>query len=97
MSLNIVTDHKWKPFKFDYEVPKKVLDNQFDYQDRNEVFDGFICYRKTWYHLDTFMRNNSECPIMSKWDGHHGDSYFSGILIKISPCGEAYKIATYYS
>ncbi len=95
--LTIVTDNKWKPFKYSNEVPQKVLDDQFDYQNRENVCDGFICYRKTWYHLDTFMNLDRNDSFGKQWHGYHGHSYFSGVLIEISPCGEAYRIATYYS
>ena len=33
----------------------------------------------------------------SLWHGTNGDSYFSGVLIRISDDGEEYKIATYTS
>lgn len=31
----------------------------------------------------------------SGWDGYHSDSYFSGIVIKLSPDGEQYQVGTY--
>lgn len=31
----------------------------------------------------------------SGWDGYHGDSYFSGIVIKLSPDGEQYQVGKY--
>lgn len=30
------------------------------------------------------------------WDGYASDSYFSGVLIKLSRDGEEYMVGTYY-
>lgn len=90
-TVKITTDHKWKPFTYRYDVPARVLTSQFDYQDANEVSDGFFCYRGTWYHLDMFMRTTN----FDGWTGVHGDSYFSGVLIRLSDDGETYQIATF--
>lgn len=35
--------------------------------------------------------------VMSAWHGYHGDSYFSGVLIRLSDDGERYQVATYFS
>ena len=91
--MKIYTDHKWKQFKYRNEVPASVLASQFDYQDPEETFDGFIHYRGVWYHLDQFMRG---APIPG-WDGFAGDSFFSGVAIKLSSDGEEYQIATVIS
>ncbi len=99
LEYTITTDHKWKPFKGDHEVSKSVLASDFDYQDRDEVRDGFFRYRKCWYHLDQFMRlshnhANGKNPFAG-WHGYYGDSYSSGVLIKLSNDGESYQVATY--
>ena len=102
MSIDIITDHKWKQFKYSNEVPKSVL-NDYDWLDEDEKFDGWINYRKNWYHISDFMschntihsRNN---PFKKfGYDGYLSDSFFSGVLIKTSDCGDGYKIATYLS
>jgi hypothetical protein len=35
--------------------------------------------------------------IIYEWDGYHSDSFFSGVLVKYSRCGDAVKVATYFS
>lgn len=89
----IRTDNKWHNFKYRDEVPKKVLREQFDYLDEDDGFDGFIHYHSAWYHLSDFMRGGGE----PGWDGYVGESYTTGVLIKVSPDGEQYKIAAYIS
>lgn len=92
MSIRIITDNKYKPFKYSYEVPKRVLE---DYEDESY---GFILYRKRWYHLSNFMRIDENNPFhVLGYDGYLSDSFFSGVLIKLSRDGEAYKIATFIS
>lgn len=90
--LTIKTDGKWRQFKYRYEVPKRVLASQFDYQDPDETTDGFFKYKNTWYHLDQFMRTN-----VPGWDGAAADSFFSGVLIQLSPDGEEYRVGTFFS
>lgn len=44
-----------------------------------------------------FLEDFEVCPAkLKKYDGHQGDSYFSGILIKLSSDGESVKVFTYY-
>lgn len=99
--LKIITDHKWKPFRYRYEVPQKVLDSEFDYQDPEDTLDGFFCYRKVWYHLDQFTVNiapwgclSAESPLM-QWDAHLSDSFFSGVVIRVSEDFEEYQVGTF--
>ena len=92
--MRLITDHKWKPFKYSYEVPDSVLKDQFDYLD-DETIDGFILYRKCWYHLSDFLTLTKNDHFPNEYHGYHSDSAFSGILIQLSDDGEAYKIATY--
>lgn len=97
MNLRIVSNYSWRSFRYRYEVPKKVLESEFDWTNRDHeesgsYEDGFFQYRGTWYHLSQFSRGGVE-----GWDGSHADSFFSGILIRLSPDGESFQVATYTS
>jgi hypothetical protein len=94
MKTLIRTDHKWRPFVYSYEVPAKILASEFDYQDREETIDGFFEYHGCWYHLDQFMRTSAEGLGLLGWDGYAGDSFFSGVAIKLSSDGETYQVGT---
>ena len=48
--LTIKTNRRWRDFVYRHDVPAKVLADQFDYQDGEDVIDGFFCYRGRWYH-----------------------------------------------
>lgn len=93
--ITIKTDRKWRSFKYRGEVPAGILTGQFDWLDAEEA-DGFIQYRGCWYHLSEFMRVDG-MPSLDGWHGYKNDSFFSGVVIKLSPDGEEYRIGTYLS
>jgi len=93
MSLEIKTDNKRKPFKWIEEVPKSVLKEQFDGIDENERDN----YKGHWYHLGDFLRISSQDLFPGDWDAYESDSYFSGVLIKLSDDGQEYIAGTYFS
>ena len=96
MTLTIKTDHKWKPFLYRYEVPDAILADLFAHLPEDEYGDGFFQYRGRYYHTSDFMRieHNED---MKDWQGYAGDSYFAGIVIRLSDDVEAYQIGAYCS
>ncbi len=86
--MKITTNHHWRDFKFRYEVPANVLNNELDWTDEDDT-DGYFFYKWGWYHLSMFMRTG-----IDGWDGFHGDSFFSGVAIRLSEDGERYQVAT---
>ena len=94
MSKTIVrTNNHWNDFKYYYEVPQKVLDDQFDWMENPDEYT-FLKYKNFWYSLSDFVR--WENPDFD-YDGILPDSFFSGIVIKLSPDGEQYKIGTIFA
>ena len=87
--MKITTDHKPRPIIGWQDLTKKEKAD-FDWMDQEGL--NFFRYKKRVYFLGNFMRSNIE--------GYHGessDSYFSGVLINLSNCGEAVYPATYRS
>jgi hypothetical protein len=101
MAVTIKTDGKWKKLLYGYELPKKQR-KEFDYLT-DEEFDvqNFARYRGNYYDVSEFQivpRIESEDgPKFAKWDGYSQETYFSGVLIKLSSDGEQYKIGRFYS
>ena len=93
MDCTITTNNHARSFLYGYDVPDHVL-SDFDHLDDGENSDGFICYRKRYYHVSDFMLSPKGGPF-EEWHGYLSDSYFSGVLIKMSEDGETYTIATY--
>ena len=94
-SPRIITNCHWRQFKYRDEVPAAILADQFDwtnedYEKHGDYSDGFILYRNVWYHLADFMNGGPD-----GWHGSHGDSFFSGVVIRLSGDGETYQIGTY--
>ena len=103
MALKIVTNHHWRELVYAEDVPKHIMEEDFDWADEF-MTDGYFSYRGIWYHLNQFMRvaenfgppvwDNVKCP----WDGFLSDSFYSGILIKHGENefgNEAIKVATF--
>jgi len=101
MAVTIKTDNKWRNLLYGYELPKKQR-KEFDYlNDEEFAISNFAKYRGNYYDVGEFQRvpdiRNEDGPMFAKWDGYKSDSYFSGILIKLSSDGERYKIGMFYS
>ena len=86
MPLKIRTSNKWREFVDVYDVPKKVIADQFDYNHGSSFFK----YKGYWYNLDQFMRGGP-----AAWDGIHNDSAFSGVLIRLNPSDGTFQVATF--
>lgn len=87
--MDIITDHKWKSFKYRDEVPNTALE-EFDYLDE-DVMNGFLHYRGIWFHISDFMLVGDD-EKLKDWDGIMHLSAFDGVVIKISKDMERYKI-----
>jgi hypothetical protein len=93
--VTIRTNHQWRDLVYRSDVPAKVLKDQFDHLSEDDGgLDGFFCYRRHWYHVSDFMRADG---VAKGWHGYAADSYFSGVLIKLSRDGERVMLATYLS
>lgn len=69
------------------------------YSNTKEPYQ-FVYHMGMRYKLDCFVMTKrnpwGDAPTwMQAYDGHHSDSFFSGILIKLSDCGESAKVFTY--
>lgn len=107
MAVTIKTDNKWRNLLYGYELSKKWR-KEFDYIKSDEEFvnHNFAKYRGWVYDVNEFQRlptigdtsgRNVVFPVFRGWDGYTNDTYFSGILIKLSSDGEQYKIGRFYS
>jgi hypothetical protein len=92
--MEITTNNHWHEFKTVEEVPSNILsDYEHLLEDGEMPFDGWIHYKDRWYHISDFLTTEH----FPGWHGYHSDSFFSGVLIALSACGESYKIGMYYS
>ena len=98
--MKIQSNYHWRPFLYRHDVPPAVLASEFDWLDA-EADAGFFKYRGWYYHLSEFTGTAGldafGMAAMDVWDGHKGDSYFSGIVVRLSDDGEQYQVGTYYA
>ena len=92
--MRVRTDHKMHGFRYRDEVPSAILANQFSHLSEDDAPDGFLRYRRFWYHTSDFERVPLGRLSDLGWQGIHPDSFFSGVVIAISQDGEAYVIGT---
>ena len=90
--IKITTNNQYREFISGCDLTAKERE-EFDYYDNQEDLDTatFVRYKGLVYDLKEFMRSDA----FEDWDGVAGQSYFSGVLLKISEDGDAYKIGTY--
>jgi hypothetical protein len=91
--MEIKTNHHFRPTLFWFELTDKEK-QEYDYEDAQEW--SYFRYKGWAYTLADFMRVGAHSPFQG-WDAYHGGSFFSGVVIKLSDCGEAVKVGTYYS
>mgnify|MGYP003659991995 CR=1 FL=1 len=98
MTIKIITNNHNRPFIYRHDVPQRVLNADLDWTSEDE-YDGYIHYKGTWYHRSQFMRVGYPGPMgqtdENGYHGYHGDSFFSGIAIRLSDDCETYQIATF--
>ena len=95
-NCSIYGNNHWKPLAYGWELSESEL-SKFDYLDNpQDDFTGFR-YNGNLYDLGEFMRIDKNNPFYGFADGYHGDSYFSGILVKFDESREAVKVYTYIS
>ena len=90
--LRLITDNRFKQFKYGNEVPKKVLIDQFEHLEDGEDSDGFFKYRGTWYHISDFLTASDKIKKITGFDGINTDSLFSAVLLSVSQDCEEYKV-----
>lgn len=96
--MKIITDNKTRPTLYSYELTKKERE-EFDYMD-DETFqqNTFIRYMGNTYCVGDFMFCGVDSDFGKKgWHGYESQSYFSGVLIKVSEHDADYVIMGRYS
>jgi len=84
VTLHIKSNRKWRAFIHGADVPDKIMRAEFDYLDDDMKCDGFIQYRKWWYHVSQFEVCHKNSPLWDAgWTGFLSDSFYSGLVIRL--------------
>lgn len=72
----------------------------FDWMDQDELETSysFFKYCGNFYHLSEFLFLRSTAPSEFKgWDAYSSDTYFSGIVVRLTNNNEDVVVGTYFS
>jgi len=90
--MTIKTDHCYRPLLNWFELTEKEQSELRDNYDSIED-SMFFRYKKQIYDISDFMSSSH----FKGWDAYYSDSFFSGLVIRVSDCGDGLKVGTYYS
>lgn len=91
--LKIITNNQPRDILRRLELPAKYR-KEFEHLSEDEFNEeSFFIYKGEAYSIGDFTHTDS----FPNWHGLLGDSYFSGILIRIIDGGEAVIVGRYYS
>lgn len=91
MALTVKTNKVWRDLLTWFDIPESAQKDL----DWAKDGDGFFCYRGVWYNLGQFERLRGGPLTDLGWEGGHADSFFSGVVVKISPDGDRVQVGTY--
>ncbi len=94
----VKTNNHWRELKSNYELPVRVLKEQFDYQTEEEQdWSSYFQYKGTWHCTDQFMRfGYPGTSTLGTWHMFMSDSAFSGVVVEFNDDNEV-KLGTYFS
>ena len=91
--MTITTNRHWRPFLYRYDVPDRVLQEDFDYLAEEDALDGFLRYRGSWYHLSEFLRLPPTGRLRSTgWTGVYALHAFASVVLQIGDDPSYYQI-----
>ena len=94
--MKIISNNKPRFLTYGYELSAKEK-SDFDYISTEEIdLRNFVRYNGRIYDCAEFMRTGNNDDLKG-WDGYISDSYFSGVLIKLSGDGESAIMGRYFS
>jgi len=94
--MEIITNHQRREILFGYALPQQWR-SEFDYYPNEELNDAqFFKYKNQYYDLGEFMRTPDAIKLLG-WHGISNDSFFSGVLIRLTDDGDAVTVARYYA
>lgn len=102
MTLQITTNNIYRPILNACELQAKHWKALgMDKDEQNEAMEdglSFVVYKGYPIRLDDFIRLDRDSnPFPSFWHGYHSETFFSGLVIHLSNCGEACIIGHYFS
>lgn len=90
LSFQVKSNRHWNNFLYGYELTSKEKE-EYDYLDLEDIeTHSFLRYKNNTYALADFLTAEH----VDDWDGIFTDTFFSGVVIKLSDDGEQYQVGT---
>ena len=90
--LTIITNNVPRPIIYGWEIPE--VRDEFDWiSDEDFDMSEFFRYKGRVYSLGEFMHSSA----FKGFDGYAGDSFFSGVLVRLCADGESVVVGRYYA
>lgn len=94
--MQIKTNNVPRHIIYGFELPENQRE-EFDYLSDDEYADAeFFKYKGNYYGIGEFMRCESELK-QQGWYGYRSDSFFSGVVIKLSSDGDSVIVGQYFA
>jgi hypothetical protein len=94
-NIIIKGNHHW--VELEYKIPEWNEDKPEDEQEEKcFIYKGYTYFLSEFMNIHNKFYEPNPPEWMKEFDGYKNDTYFSGILIKLSDTGEAVKVYTYY-
>lgn len=92
--ITIITNNIPRHTIYGHELPEDIR-TDFDYLD--DIDGGtFFKYKDEYYDIGEFLLVCDTSTDFAGWHGVAGDSIFSGVLIKLSDCGDYVTVGRFY-
>ena len=88
--VTIYGNNHWR--ELEYSVPEWGVEEEASFR-----FKGNTYFLSEFLNIHNEVYNPNPPDWMKEFNGHLSDSYFSGVLVKLSDCGEAVKVYWYIS
>ena len=94
--VNIKTNHRYQPLLF-WHCLTKTEKKSFDWiKEGTEDEYEFFRHHGQCYCISELMVCRDIEPLKG-WDGYCNDTFFSGIVVRFSDCGDMVKVGTFIS
>lgn len=86
--MQIITNNVPRPILYSHDLTRKEQAEMQDLLPNNWEEESYIRYKGQVYPVSDFVR----CQHIEGWHGFRSDSFFSGLAIKLSDCGDAVTV-----
>ena len=88
--MKVITNNVPRPIIYSHDLTPKEQAEMQDLLPNYWEDESYIRYKGQVYPLSDFLQSP---PHLYNWDAFRSDSFFSGLAVKLSDCGDAVTVA----